>query len=374
MDTRTLVVLTKRLRDEATAPIFSILISRHKKLVYEAYTSSLGREHAHYMMSATKSVLSALVGAAIDRGLLRGPDQPVSEALPPRLFGSEENRASFRTVTLAHVLGMSVFDASDPPRDKSPPAWERHHRFFDAPNRARVALTRPLLPAVGSEMQYNDSTPTVAAAAVAYAAHETVLEFGEEVLFHPMGFRNVEWMHQDPSGLDLGGYGLRLRPIDMQKFGNLYLANGVWNGKQLLSRDWVERSFKPWNKSRAGGSTDYGWFWWQHEYGPGWMAHLAKGWKGQRIAVFRDQDLVVTTTGCFEPEYDPIFDEIIRRYVMPAVVADHDAPRDTAAEAELATLLREVQRGPQRGGPTMERRMVPSIEPKEKHRRLDETL
>jgi hypothetical protein len=108
--------------------------------------------------------------------------------------------------------------------------------------------------------------------------------------------------------------------------------------------------------------------------GPGWVGHLAKGWKGQRIAVFRDQDLVVTTTGCFEQEYDPIFDEIIRRYVLPAVITGYDAPRDAGAEAELATLLREVQRGPQRGGPAMEQRMVPSIEPKERHRRLDETL
>jgi CubicO group peptidase (beta-lactamase class C family) len=55
--------------------------------------------------------------------------------------------------------------------------------------------------------------------------------------------RNYEWMHQDPSGIDNGGYGLRLRPIDMQKFGVLYLNGGVWRGEPLISRSWVERSF-----------------------------------------------------------------------------------------------------------------------------------
>jgi CubicO group peptidase (beta-lactamase class C family) len=326
-------------------------------------------------MSATKTVLSALVGAAVDRGLLRGPEVSVAEALPPRLFASAEDRERFRRVTLAQVLGMSAFDAPDPPRDKSPAARERYRRFMDAPNRARAALSQPLLSAPGVDFQYNDSTPTLAVAALSYAAHQTALEFGQEVLFGPLGFRNVEWMHQDPSGLELGGYGLRLRPIDMQKLGNLYLANGAWNGRQILSRAWVERSFTPWNRSHPGGRVDYGWFWWRREYGPGWTAHVASGWKGQRIAVFRDQDLVVTTTGCIEdaPEHQ-VFEEIVRRYIVPAVVSSANAPRDPVAEAELATLLEEVRRGPLRGKPDMEWRMVPSIEPKEKHRALDEAL
>lgn len=379
MDTRALVALTKRLRDEKAAPIFSILVSRHGKLVYEAYTSSLGREHAHYLMSATKSVLSALVGAAIDRGLLRGPEESVADALPARLFASEEDRGRFRGVTLAHVLGMSALDAPDRPSDMSLVAWVRHRRFVEAPNRARFAVSLPLLSAPGADFQYNDVTPTLAVAAISYAAHRTAFEFGQEVLFGPLGFRNVEWMHEDRSGLDLGGYGLRLRPIDMQKLGNLYLANGVWNGRQILSRAWVERSFMPWNRSRPGGRVDYGWFWWLYDFGPGWTAHVANGWKGQRIAVFRDQDLVLTTTGCIEdaPE-EQVFDEMVRRYIVPAVVSGANsganAPRDAAAEAELAALLDEVRRGPPRGKPGMEPRMVPSVEPKERHHALDEAL
>jgi CubicO group peptidase (beta-lactamase class C family) len=113
-----------------------------------------------------------------------------------------------------------------------------------------------------------------------------------------MGFRNYEWMHQDRSGLDLGGFGLRLRPIDMQKFGVLYLSGGLWRGRPLISRRWVERSFSPWNRSRpASRDPDYGWFWWTYPNGSSWTTHAAIGWKGQRIAVLLRQRVVVTMTG-----------------------------------------------------------------------------
>ena len=72
-----------------------------------------------------------------------------------------------------------------------------------------------------------------------------------ENLFDPMGFINVEWMHPDQSGLDLGAYGLRMRPIDMQKFGILYLDKGVFDGKRLLSKEWIDLVYEPIIKSAA---------------------------------------------------------------------------------------------------------------------------
>ena len=90
----------------------------------------------------------------------------------------------------------------------------------------------------------------LAVGALQYVTGKGALEFAEEALFRPLDFRNYEWMHQDVSGIDNGGYGLRLRPIDMQKFGILYLHHGNWNGKQLISKNWVDSSFEPWNRSR----------------------------------------------------------------------------------------------------------------------------
>jgi CubicO group peptidase (beta-lactamase class C family) len=360
--------------DATPVPVFSVLVSRHGKLVYELYTSSFDRDDAHYLMSVTKSVLSALVGIAIDRRLLPGPDATLADLLPRALFPGDADVARFRGVTLRQVMGMQGLDAPDPPRDRSPPAVARAGRFWSAPSRVRFVLGDPLL---GGGFQYNDGTPTLAVAALQYATGETAFDFAEEALFRPMGFRNAEWLHQDATGMDSGGFGLRLRPIDMHKFGLLYLHHGAWNGRQLISEAWVARSFEPWNRSRPELTRpDYGWFWWAHDFGPGWTAHVASGWKGQRIAVFPDQDVVLTMTACFEDGNEQaLFEEIVKKVLIPAVeqgsAAPAPAPRDAREARELDALLEHVHRGPPRLGDWIEHRMVPSAAPIGRRRPFD---
>ncbi len=260
---------------------------------------------------------------------------------------------------------MAAIDAPDPPRDKSPDAVARYGRFWTAKNRATFVLGEPLL---AQGFQYNDSTPTLATAMLQYATGETVFDFAEESLFRPMGFRNVEWMHQDASGVDNGGYGLRVRPIDMQKLGLLYLHHGVWQGQRLISEAWVSRSFQPWNKSRPDSAQpDYGWFWWAYDFGPGWTAHVANGWKGQRIAVIPDQDIVLTMTGCIEDGSEhALFADLVTKVLIPAVT--HGADATPEGGDDLAELIDEVRHGPSRVGDWIEYRMVPSVGPKAKRR------
>ncbi|HEX3345416.1 MAG TPA: serine hydrolase [Polyangiaceae bacterium] len=361
-----MVQLARWIRD-TPVPIFSLLVSRHGKLVFELYTSSFDRDDAHYLMSVTKSVVSALVGIAVDRHLVPGPDATVGDLLPRGLFPSDADQARFRGLTLRQVMGMQGLDAPDPPRDKSPEALARYHRFWTAPSRLRFVLAEPLL---GQGFQYNDATPTLATGVLRQAAGESVLRFAEETLFGPMGFRNEEWMHEDPSGLDNGGYGLRLRPVDMQKLGLLYLHHGVWNGRQLVSAEWVARSFQPWNRSKPDAAQpDYGWFWWAYDFGPGWSAHVANGWKGQRIAVFPDQDIVLTMTGCIDDGTEhALFEELVKKVLIPSVTEGATATLP-GNPGELAALLDDVHRGPPRLGDWIEYRMVPSTAPK--GRRLD---
>src|SRR5262249_41758437 len=147
-----------------------------------------------------------------------------------------------------------------PPRAKDPDSQARYHKFWTAPNRVVVAVERPILK---TGFQYNDSTPTLAGAALQYAVKTTSLEFAEKTVFGQMGFRNYEWLHQDASGFDNAGYGLRLRPIDMLKFGQLFADGGMWRGRRLVSQAWIDRSFAAWNRSSPTlAKPDYGWFWW----------------------------------------------------------------------------------------------------------------
>jgi CubicO group peptidase (beta-lactamase class C family) len=226
-----------------------------------------------------------------------------------------------------------------------------------------VALERPLL---HGGFQYNDSTPTLTVAALAWATKKSTLAFAEETLFSALGFRNYEWMHQDASGLDNGGYGLRLRPIDMQKLGLLYLHEGNWHGRQVISKAWVARSFQPWNRSKPDlAQPDYGSSWWARDYGDGWQAHVAIGWKGQRIAVFPAQKIVVTMTACIEDSTDgEFFDQLVTRVLKPAL-AKGGGTKPTEPDA-LAQRLAEVRRTPPRYHDFIEYRMVPSVAPKQR--------
>ncbi len=356
-----LVKLTKWISDTPSMPIFSILVSRHGKLVYELYTSSIDRDDAHYMMSVTKSVLSALIGIAIDRGAMKPPETPVIDMLPSSLLAREEDRERLRPLTLMRVMGMSGLDAPDPPRDNSPEATARYHTFWTAPNRLVAALKQPIL---ADGFQYNDSTPTLAIGALQYSVHESALDFAEKNLFGPLGFRNYEWMHEDATGIDNAGYGLRLRPIDMQKFGITFLDHGAYGGKQIVPRAWVEQSFRSWNKSKPDNpAPDYGWFWWRYDFGPRWVALVANGWKGQRIAIFPEQDIVLTMTAAIEDGTEhELFSDLVTKVLKPSIENGSGATHTRA----LDDLVASVQHAP-RFADFIQFRMVPSKTPKSPH-------
>jgi CubicO group peptidase (beta-lactamase class C family)/predicted Ser/Thr protein kinase len=383
IDARPLIDLADWITRERL-PIFSLLVSRDGVIVFELYTSSLSREHAHYVMGVTTALTSTLIGVAIDRHLLPSADARLSDVLPAAWFGSEQAMQRFRAVTVRDVLAMSALDAPVSPHDESPASEERFRGFITAGNRARFALQQRVLAAPGRGYQYTDITPQLATGIIAYAAKQSPLEFADATLLGPMRFHNHEWMHQDRAGIDNGAYGLRLRPIDMQKLGILYLQHGMWNHVQLISRDWVSRAFTPWlRRFDDSAEPDYGCYWEADDFTPRaearpagaagrWLGHVVTGWKGQRIAVFTDHNLVVTLTGEIEPPEDEaaLFSRMIESYVIPAIEGTRGTPArpDPALRDRLAAALARAHALAPVAMDQLEPRMVPSIAPKEKHR------
>jgi CubicO group peptidase (beta-lactamase class C family) len=362
LDGGSLIKLTHWIRDTPNLPIFSVLISRNGKLVFELYTPGLDRPQAHYMMSVSKSVLSALVGKAVSMGAIPSTDTPLSELLPRALFASSADVSRFGSLGLRHAMGMSALSVTDYPRDTSRAAIQRLGDFSSAANRVSFVLRDPIVANPGQDFLYNDDTPMLVSGAVQYATGRRLFDFGRAALFDSLDFVNEEWMHQDATGLEMGGYGFRMRPMDMQKFGVLYLNGGQWNGRQLLPASWVASAWAPYIKSsRTRPSNDYGWFWWTYDYGGSWRFLVADGWKGQRIAVNRDHDLVVTMTGNIETQNEvDIFYQLMTQYVMPAVTLGSSGD----VQAAIDDALREVHAGSSRVQPSAESRMIPSIAPK----------
>lgn len=364
-----LVSLTEWVQNNPNIPILSFTISKNGKVVYELLTSSLTGEEAHYLMSVTKSVTSSLVGIAIDKGYLHDTEQKISAVLPDELFFSPQESKRFSNLTIKQVLGMSALNALVAPHDKSPEASKRLSDWFTSDNRVRFALTQPLLASPGTDFLYTDVTPSLAAGAVEYATRKSLFDFANENLFQPMQFSNQEWMHEDPSGIDNGAFGLRLRPIDMQKFGNLFLNDGCWGNRQLISWKWVKQSFSPWIGSGQNTySPDYGWYWWKNVWATGWTSYGAVGWKGQRIEVFPEKNFVVTMTSLInDGTENKVFFNLVRNYVTHL---NDPLPTETnlpALKAKLASELSAIRSAPTRIAPQTERRMIPTVAPKEHH-------
>ena len=150
----------------------------------------------------------------------------------------------------------------------------------------------------------------------------------------------------------------------MQKFGILYLHDGVWRGKSLVPKSWVQRSFTPWIRTGSDmRRPNYGWFWWTYDGGRGWLGHVANGWKGQRIAVFPRQKVVLTVTACFDESQHGVFDQLVD-FVARSLGADAAAPAEKVQD-RLNALLKDVRTGYAATCAGGERRMVPSVASKE---------
>jgi CubicO group peptidase (beta-lactamase class C family) len=369
VDARELLKLTEWVKT-SKAPVLSILLSRDGQVIYELYTSSLDRASSHYLMSVTKSVTSALIGVALDRHFVKSIDDRISDLLPSSLFGDQATVERFQKISLQDVLGMSALDAPIFPHLDTEAAKVRLTQFVHSKNRVAFALSQEILPDPGTSFQYTDVTPAIAAGVIQYATNESLYDFANQALFEPMGFQNQEWMHEDASGIDNGAYGLRLRPIDMQKFGLLYLNEGCWQGRRLLSREWVKRSFTPWIRSKPDLRwPDYGWYWWHYSWGNGWSAHIAAGWKGQRIAVFPEKNVVLTMTAVVEDgTEDQLFGKIFS-FVSAAVDRGISSNEEASGfNSRLKMELEELRTGPTRITESLEARMIPSVRRKETHR------
>lgn len=325
------------------------------------YTGGIDRDDSHYLMSVTKSMLSTLVGIAIDRGAISDEIRPLSEILPSSIFKNKNHAEKFSAVNLKSVMGMSALDAPMPPFDNSSRAARRELEFLSSKNRLKFALSEDLLKPLGSAYQYNDVTPALASGALSYCTGKSAFDFADENLFRPMGFKNAEWMHQDETGIDNGGYGLRLRPMDMQKWGVLFLNKGRLGGMQIISEKWVAKSSESYI-SAFSQKLDYGWFWWKRNYETPLFFQEANGWKGQRLAINYDKQIVISMTACIEDnEEHEFFAKIIKDYIVPSIDPPIGPRRNEALENELV----KIRKSRPRYSSNMEARMIPSIEPKE---------
>ncbi|MDL5244346.1 serine hydrolase [Leptospira weilii] len=279
LDSAPLLCLSKSIREEGLE-VRSLLIVKDGKLVMERYAGGTTRNHNHSVYSVTKTVTSTLLGILNFEGILKTVNEPVMNSLLslgnlpfPLLEGKESLR-------LRDVLHMA-----------SGMRWSEFPEREDI-RTAEDPLIIALLPEVkdkpGTKFDYSNGDSQLAAAVLENKAGMTLLHFAENTLFSWLDFKGYEW-YTSPSGRQTAGFGLRLRPIDMVKFGILYLNNGSYQRKKILKLDWIKQAIKP------GASQNYGYQLWTHQF-EGKKTFMANGKGSQFVYVIPHRRMVIVTT------------------------------------------------------------------------------
>ena len=270
--------------------LYSLLVQYQGELVVEDYFNDRDRDDIANIKSASKSILSALVGAAIDRGHLKGVEQTLGDFFPQRLAG-EENAVK-RTITIEDLLTMrSGLETT---------SRYNYGRWVLSDNWVDFVLNQPLQQSPGKAMDYSTGNTHLLSAILVKATGTSTLEFAREVLARPLGFHLADWP-TDPQGIHFGGNDMEMTPRQMLRVGEMYLNDGVYEGRRVLPAQWVERSLTPHTLSpRHNGERAYGYGWWLSNLA-GYPAAFAWGYGGQFIVLVEDLDLVIVTTSSSYP-------------------------------------------------------------------------
>jgi CubicO group peptidase (beta-lactamase class C family) len=319
----------------------SVLVVRHGSIVAEAYYAPFAPGMKHRINSATKSVIGSLVAIALKDGRLTSVDQPVLGFFPERSFANVDERK--KALRLRHLLDMtSGLDWNEPLSGASLESFIQMER---SPDWVQFILDRPMAREPGAAFDYNSGGPHVLSAVLSKVTGRSALDYAREKLFGPLGIEDVFWRH-DPQGVSAGGAGLYLQPRDMARLGQLWLADGVWQGERLMAPGWIDavRHASVW--MGIGPLLRYAnLFWSEPEKG----AYLAVGYDRQLIAVMPDLDVVAvftggkrvsTATGIPSTSKYPLSAVLDR--LKAAVKSDGTLPEDPTALALLADKTREV--------------------------------
>ncbi|HJR59088.1 MAG TPA: serine hydrolase [Vicinamibacterales bacterium] len=267
----------------ALPQLHSLVVSHRGNLALEYYAPKHRAAGLANIKSASKSIISTLVGIAIARKLLPGIDVPIVRWFP-ELRKDPDTRK--QTITIEQLLTMRSGLEST--------SGEHYGRWVSSRNWVRYALARPMVSDPGTSMEYSTGTSHILSAILTKATGKSTHQFASEVLAKPLGIPLARWP-RDPQGIYFGGNEMVMTPRQMIAFGELYLNRGRANGRQIVPAAWVDTSCVPRTRSRWDGDREYGYGWWIQGFA-GHRACFAWGFGGQYIFVFRDLDLVVAVT------------------------------------------------------------------------------
>ena len=311
--------------DQKINTMHSFMLVRHGQVVAEAWWKPEAPDKRHVLWSLSKSFTSTAVGMAVAEGKF-SIDDPVLKFFPEEAPANPTDK--LKAMRVRDLLTMSTGHQEEPKvRDIKDQTW------------VKTFLNHPVPHKPGAHFQYNTPATFMLSAIVQKTTGQTVVEYLKPRLFDPLRIEAPQW-DANPEGITLGGYGLHVRTEDIAKFGQLYLQKGQWNGKSLLSADWIAMATSKQVSNGSDPSKDwdqgYGFQFWRCRHN----GFRGDGKDGQFCIVLPDQDAVIAitaNTGDMQGELNVVWDQL-----LPAF-KDGPLPENVEEQAKLKELCGKLE-------------------------------
>lgn len=270
-------------RSKSFASARCLLIIRGGELIAEGYfRRNKGRRPAN-VKSVTKSILSLLVGIAIDEGWIADVDARLGDLLPEATAAASDRCK--RDIRLRDLLTMQA----GLEWDEWALRYKDARKLFQSRDSIGAVLQRPLIDKPGEVFRYSTGTSQIVAGVLKRTTGMSPRDFAESRLFGPLGIERVKWIAAR-DGIHYGGTHLFLAPRDLAKIGRLCAQNGRWDNRQIVASDWIAQSTQI-HAGKDWWEGPYGYHWWVRKQG-----YCAYGYGGQVLYILPHADLVIVFT------------------------------------------------------------------------------
>lgn len=311
--------LNTKIAENRFRDITSIVVIKNGKLLLEEYFNKYNRDSLNDTRSVGKSFASALTGIAIKDGYIKNEEQKISEFYDLKTFKNFSSQKN--NVTIKSLLTMSSgFEGND--QDEESPGNEEN--MYPTDNWIKFILDLPMTEnKIGETWNYFTAGVVLSGDILDQSVPKGLKNYADKKLFQPLGITNYNWQFTPQQKPSLAG-GLRMNTLDFAKFGQLYKNNGVWNGKTILSKDWVKKSFTNYF-SDTPDFEGYGYLFWRKVYTIGnksFETYQSSGNGGNKIIMFTELPIVmvITARAYNQPYSHSQVDKMVQEYLLPAVL------------------------------------------------------
>lgn len=319
IDTAKMEALNKKILTENYKDITSIVVIKDGKLLLEEYFNGSKRNALHDMRSVGKSVASTLLGIAIRDGYIQNESQKLGAFYDLKKY--QNYSPAKDSVSLKDLLTMSSVLTG---LDSNPESPGTEEKMYPTANWVDFTLNLPIdeTKLAAKRWEYFTAGVVLLGDVVHKSVPNGLENYAAKNLFQPLGIANYKWQFTPQKVANTAG-GLHMRSLDFAKYGQLYKNMGSWNGQQILSKDWVEKSFS--HQMPIAKDEYYGYLFWNKTYhvnGKDYEVYYCSGNGGNKIMVFKDQPLVIviTATAYNKPYGHSQVDAMIQNYLIPAIV------------------------------------------------------